>query len=281
MDDRSYEYLKRKVLKLTKINLDDYKSQQMRRRLDMFLANSKFQNVVSYFAALEKDEEMLRKLMDFLTINVSEFFRDKAPYEQLQKEILPKLLWEKPSLNIWSAGCSHGQECYSIAMILNNISFSHNHRILATDIDEGSLKIARSGGPYTAGDLKNVPETYIKRYFTHSGEAYFLQDAIRKKVEVRPQNLLIDTFEVGFDLIVCRNVTIYFTEDAKRALNKKFYQSLRAGGILFIGGTEVMLDASSIGFKPVGVSFYRKEEKSEPFKASPVLTNRLLVKTQV
>jgi chemotaxis protein methyltransferase CheR len=279
MDDRSYDYFKRKVLKLTRINLDDYKSQQMRRRLDMFVTNSKFPNVVSYFAAVEKDEAMLRKLMDFLTINVSEFFRDKVPYEQLQTVILPKLLREKPSLNIWSAGCSHGQECYSIAMILNNISFSRNHRILATDLDEGSLKVAKNGGPYTAGDLKNVPEQYLKRYFTRSEDGYFLQDMIRSKVEVRQQNLLIDTFEVGFDLIVCRNVTIYFTEEAKRTLNKKFHHSLKAGGFLFIGGTEVMLDASSIGFKPVGVSFYQKEEKTEPFRVSPFATNRLLVKT--
>jgi chemotaxis protein methyltransferase CheR len=281
MDDRSYDYLKRKVLALTGINLNDYKSQQMRRRLDMFVSNTRFDNIVSYFAALEKDEAMLRKLTDFLTINVSEFFRDKPPYDYLQNVVLPKLLREKSALNIWSAGCSHGQECFSIAMILNNISFSRNHRILATDIDEGSLKIARNGGPYTPGDLKNVPEQYLKRYFIRSGENYFIQESVRKAVEVRQQNLLTETFEVGFDLIICRNVTIYFTEEAKRTLNKKFHHSLRAGGFLFIGGTEVMLDAPVIGFKPVGISFYQKIENAEPLRISPLVRNGQLVKIRV
>ena len=280
MDDRSYDYLKRKVFKLTNINLDDYKSQQMRRRLDMFLANTGFNDVVFYFTALEKNDAMLQKLRDFLTINVSEFFRDRVPFEQLQNIVLPQLLKASPSLNIWSAGCARGQECYSVAMILSSISPSQNHRILATDIDDGSIRVASNGGPYTAGDLKNVSQQLVNRYFTCSGDEYRVKDVIKKRVEIRQQNLLTDKFDDGFDLIICRNVTIYFTEEAKRTLNQKFYHSLKNGGVLFIGGTEVMLDASTIGFKQVGASFYQKSENNgELLKISPVPVNRQLVKT--
>ncbi len=81
---------------------------------------------------------------------------------------------------------------------------------------------------------------------------------IKKRVEFRQQNLLCDEFEQDFDLIICRNVTIYFTEEAKQELNQKFYHSLKDGGVLFIGGTEVMLDATNIGFNGLGVSFYQK-----------------------
>ncbi len=278
MDEKSYEYLKKKILKLTNINLDNYKSQQMKRRLGMFLAQTKYENIVSYASALERDEEMLQKLRNFLTINVSEFFRDDSPFEYLQNSILPKLLKNRPSLNIWSAGCSRGQECYSVAMILSGISPDHNHRILATDIDADSLKRAVNGGPYSSGDLKNVKQSFLKRYFTASGQEFRVIDRIRKRVKVQELNLLNDKFERDFDLIICRNVTIYFTEETKRVLNERFLQSLNAGGILFIGGTEVMLDATSIGFKQIGTSFYQKPESSPAvFKKNPV--NNVLVKS--
>ncbi|MEE8413133.1 MAG: protein-glutamate O-methyltransferase CheR [Dehalococcoidales bacterium] len=277
MDDKNYAYLTKKILKLTKINLDNYKSQQMRRRLNMFLANTGFDNIVSYAAALEKDQEMLQKLRTFLTINVSEFYRDKASFKYLQTIILPKLLKKCSSLNMWSAGCSRGEESYSVAMILNTISPGQNHRILATDIDDNSLKKARDGGPYSASELKNVSPNIINRYFTISNDEYRVIDKMKHKVEVKHQDLLNDQFERGFDLIICRNVTIYFTEETKRALNERFFKSLKDEGILFIGGTEVMLDASSIGFKQVGTSFYQKPENSPPIIMTPM--NNLLVKT--
>lgn len=278
MEDKSYEYLKRKILKLTNIDLDSYKSQQMKRRLGMFLTHTRYENIVSYTAALERDEEMLQKLRNFITINVSEFFRDNSPFEYLQKNILPKLLKNNPSLNIWSAGCSRGQECYSVAMILSGISPGQNHRILATDIDEDSLKKAKDGGPYSSGDLKNVQQSFLKRYFTSSGGEYRVIDRIKHRVKVQELNLLNDKFERGFDLIICRNVTIYFTEETKRELNQRFLQSLNDGGVLFIGGTEVMLDAASIGFNQIGTSFYQKPERRPAvLRKNPV--NNVLVKT--
>lgn len=262
MDDNSYEYLKRSILKLTNIDLDNYKSQQMRRRLSTLFEYSKFDNVAAYVAGLQEDSELLGKLHDFLTINVSEFFRDKAVFEIFQSAILPDLLRQRPVLNIWSAGCSRGEEPYSVAMLLNRLSPGQKHYILGTDIDEHSLIKARNGGPYSLNELKAVPPDFVSRYFYISGNEAMIKDNIKEMVKVKRHDLLNNRFEKGFDLIICRNVVIYFTEKTKRSLNERFFNSLSNGGILFIGGTEVMLEATAIGFKQISPFFYCKPDKS-------------------
>ena len=129
---------------------------------------------------------------------------------------------------------------------------------MATGIDAGALKQAKAGGADSPDAVKNVSSTFLRRYFTALNGDYLVSDRIRRRVELRQQNLLCDEFEHGFDLIICRNVTIYFTEEAKRELNQRFYHSLNDGGVLFIGGTEVMLDIASVGFKSLAVPFYQK-----------------------
>ena len=264
LNDQEYLYLKRTVLKLTNINLDSYKSRQMRRRLDMFITRTPARNIVDYGHILEQDKEMLKEFRNFLTINVSEFFRDLSPFEQLRTVILPQLLKNTPRLNIWSAGCSHGAEPYSIAMILEDIPHCHSYRILATDIDEEVLKRAKTGGPYNPAEVKSIPLTFRRKHFASSNGDYMISDRIRRKVEFKQQNLLQDKFEQGFDLLVCRNVTIYFTDEAKKELNQKFYHSLKEEGVLFIGGTEVMSLDNTISFKRLGPSFYQKPTASVP-----------------
>lgn len=258
MDDKDFQHLKHKILKLTKIDLDSYKSQQMRRRLDMFVGHSGCATVSDYCLKLERDREVLTRLTNFLTINVSEFFRDSALFDTLRKQVLPALLRDNPKLNIWSAGCSHGAEPYSVAMMLDSVASYNRHRILGTDIDEDSLARARSGGPYPAAEVRGVPNAFLRTYFTTSDDGYTVNDQMKRRVQFERHNLLRDRFERGFDLIICRNVTIYFTEATKTELNRKFLDSLKQGGVLFIGGTEVMLDVVDLGFEVVRTSFYRK-----------------------
>ena len=258
MNDADYLYLKRRVLALTSIDIDAYKSQQMRRRLGTFLARSPGTNIVSYCRMLENDEDMLKRLQDFLTINVSEFFRDLPQFERLKTSVVPELLRHRASLNVWSAGCSCGAESYSLAMLLEELCPNRPHRILGTDIDEASLVRAQAGGPYGAGELRNVPRRFLLAYFAPSAGGQCVPEGLRRKVEFRRHNLLCDEFEEGFDLIACRNVTIYFTEAAKAGLNRRFHSALREGGVLLVGATEIMLDAAEIGFTRTGPGFYRK-----------------------
>ncbi|MBI4596308.1 MAG: protein-glutamate O-methyltransferase CheR, partial [Candidatus Tectomicrobia bacterium] len=232
MDDYEFGYLKRKVLAWTGIDLDSYKSQHMRRRLDSVVFASSC-SVIQYCERLQNELETLRKLRDFLTINVSEFFRDTEQFDLLKNAILPDLLTRNHKLNIWSAGCSHGGEPYSVAMILDEISPGVKHRILATDIDEGVLARARNRGPYSSQDVRNVGRFRLQKYFAESPGGYWIKDVVKQEVEFRQLNLLGDCFETGFDLILCRNVIIYFTEKAKARLIEGFYKSLKDNGVLF------------------------------------------------
>ena len=220
MTDQEYLLLKRKLLKLTGMNLEHYKPQQMRRRLDGFIAN-KADNVVSYLRLIEGDEDAIEKLKKFLTINVSEFFRDAEHFNQLKSLILPDLLKKNLNLRIWSAGCSHGAEPYSLAIALDELSPGGSYRILGTDLDERILAKARAGGPYTSADLKNVPRSALLKYFTPSSEGHMVNTKLLPKITFKHHNLLTDPYERGFDVIVCRNVIIYFTDDAKNQQRKQ------------------------------------------------------------
>jgi chemotaxis protein methyltransferase CheR len=258
MTDQEYRFLTRKVLNITGIDLEHYKSQQMRRRLSAFIENSQAKDVLSYCRTIEQDETGLKKLCDFLTINVTEFFRDSWAFKDLQNLILPKLLENNAYLNVWSAGCSNGAETYTIAMMLNDSPKKAGYRILGTDMDEQSLVKARAGGPYRGDTLKSVPQHWIPRYFDVDGENYWVRHEIREKTVFKRHNLLADPFEQGFHFIICRNVTIYFTEEAKEKLNQRFHESLKENGVLFVGATEFMTNAVKNGYKKLGTCFYQK-----------------------
>ncbi len=257
MNDQEYSYLKRTILKLTNIGLDNYKTQQMNRRLSG-LAASQANSVAEYCRLLEFDKTALQKLRDFLTINVSQFFRDSQQFLVLKNNILPKLLSHNPALSVWSAGCSHGGEPYSLAIILEELSPAGHHRILATDLDENMLARARNGGPYTSADVANVERLHKLKYFVKSEDEYRVTDELRRKVEFRPQDLLRDTFELGFDLIVCRNVVIYFSDEAKSLLYRRFCHSLKEEGVLFMGATETLLNPAQLDFQRLYSCFYSK-----------------------
>src|SRR4030042_530682 len=271
MNAEEFIYVKKKIRELTQFDLDNYGHNQMIRRLDGYISRFKVSNVAQYFKIIERDKNELEKLQKFLTINVSEFFRDLAQYKILQEEVLPELLKNNLSLNIWSAGCSNGAEAYSIAILLDRLSPYRDHHILATDIDKIILSQAADGGPYRAADIRNVPKALVEKYFTKTGGDIQVNNRIRKKVTFKLHDLTRDPFETNFDLIVCRNVVIYFTGETKKALRKKFLDSLKVNGILFIGATETMLDAKDNGFQRLSACFYRKKadiaEKNlhEPF----------------
>ncbi len=259
MRDLEYSYLKARIKEFTGIDLDNYRERQMRRRLTSFISRTPAPSVVAYCRIVESDRTMLEDLRSFLTIKVSEFFRDPLPFEQLRTEILPQLLLDRTRLNVWSTGCSVGGEPYSIAIILDKLSPYAKHRILATDIDEVSLERARVGGPYRSNEVRSVPTQLLREYFEVFEDCYRVNDKIRRKVEFKKHDLLREPFEAGFDLIVCRNVAIYFTEEAKMRLNQQFCQSLSPGGILFVGGTEAVARARELGLTTLGHCFYRKQ----------------------
>ena len=266
MDDELYSQIKIKIMKILAIDLDYYKEEQMKRRLGSWLTRSSHPDWDSYFAFIQKSDEELLKFRNFLTINVTEFFRDKERWIQLEEKILPKLISEHQKnssmsggLRIWSAGCSTGAEPYTLAILINELVPGKKHYILGTDLDKGALGKAREGGPYHIDEVKNVSEERRKKYFEIENDKAYFRTSLLKSVSFKEQNLITDKYEDNFDLIVCRNVVIYFKNDAKNKIYKKFYESLRPSGILFIGGTEIIPRPNEFGYKSFGVSCYIKE----------------------
>lgn len=261
MDAREYIFIKRKVLGLTGVDLGCYKTPQVQRRLVTYLVRSGHPDWHKFFRAISDDPEAVAKLKDYLTINVSAFFRDEDKYQHLRESILPGLLQGHPSLRAWSAGCSHGHEPYSLAMTLAEVTgFHRRHSILATDIDRSALGRAQAGGPYTTDEIGKVPSNLLSKFFRARDGGCYVTEDLRRRVRFEYHNLLADPFETGFDLIVCRNVVIYFTAEVKIELYRCLHDALRPGGVLFAGGTEVVPRTANLGFVWVGASFYRRKD---------------------
>jgi chemotaxis protein methyltransferase CheR len=201
MTEKDFQFLKWKVRRLIGIDLDAYKPEQMRRRINNFVQYKSNGDYASFCRTLERNEELLRDFADMLTINVTEFFRDSSVFENLGQEVLPALLREKSSLKIWSAGCSRGSEAYTVAMLLEGLGGSSSHSIVATDIDKAALATAKQAGPYAPAEVKNVPQPLLARYFKAEQDRYFM--TIKPRVRFLEHNLLQDEFERGFDLILC------------------------------------------------------------------------------
>lgn len=157
---------------------------------------------------------LLNETLDRMTINVSEFYRNYKRWEVLETAILPLIKTSRP-LKIWSAACSTGEEPYTLAMLLDQQKGLPGYQILATDIDEKALEKAKKG-VYQERSLQEVPLSVKDRYFTqNANRSYEVKPEIKKNITFKKHNLLADRYEQDFDLIVCRNVFIYFTESAK------------------------------------------------------------------
>lgn len=253
----SYAEFKSKVSVLCGIDLSLYKSQQMDRRIHSLMSLWGVENYEEYLDLLTNNPVRFQEFLKKLTINVSEFFRNPERYMDLWETILPQLLKERPKIKIWSAGCSNGAEPYSVAIILNELSALSRAMIVGTDIDTTVLDKAQAG-VYGDNEVKSLPVELLEKYFRQDKGYYYLNDRIMKAVTFKKQNLLLDEFDEDFDLIICRNVVIYFTEEAKNELYKKFYRSLRPGGYFLVGGTEPLLNYKALGFENIASSFYKK-----------------------
>ena len=256
MDD--YEGFKKQIYSLTQIDLNAYKEQQMRRRIDSLINKHKIKTYKDYVAAIKADKNLFEEFVNYLTINVSEFYRNPEQWRVLENDILPPLMAKSRRLKIWSAACSTGDEPYSLVMMLSRHMPLSNIKIMATDIDKQVLAKAKEG-LYNVKSLKTLPSDLMKKYVTQVNEyTYKVADEVKRCVDFKQHNLLKDAYPTDCDLIVCRNVLIYFTEEAKTEIYKKFNTSLKKDGILFVGSTEQIIQAQTLGYATAKSFFYRK-----------------------
>ena len=254
----NYEGFKKEVLKLTKIDLNFYKEKQMRRRIDTLATKNKASSYEEYVAMLRTDKEKFEQFVNFLTINVSEFYRNPDQWKLMDEKVIPKLVKEqRKPIKIWSAACSTGDEPYSLAMAFSKHMPLSDIRILATDIDKQVIQHAKVG-LYGEKSIVGVPEDLKKKYFTKVGSSYQIADEIKRCVTFKEHNLLKDSYPSDYDLILCRNVVIYFTDEAKDMIYRNFYNSLKNHGVLFIGSTEQITNYKQIGFERMSSFYFEK-----------------------
>lgn len=257
--ENTYEWFIKAFHPKSGLDLNFYKQNQMQRRIISFMTSHKYQTFPDFMKALNEDPVLYDAFFKHLTINVSQFFRDVNQWKTLRETIFPKLIEGKTNLKLWSAGCSSGQEPYSLAITLMEYFPHIKFSVLATDIDVNVLKQARDG-IYKQNDFTSTPPELLHKYFTLTDKGYQIKDSVKRQITFKPQNLLTDRFESGFDFLACRNVVIYFTEEAKEMLYRKFIQSLNKGGILFTGSTEHLFGMNNLGLKSVSSFFYQKQE---------------------
>ncbi len=262
MPDDNYQLFCKRIHQLIGLDLALYKDKQMKRRIGTYMTRLGVSNYLELANLLSKDEEALNSFKEFLTINVSEFFRNPEQFEILKTKIMPEIIRPNSRFRVWSAGCSDGCEPYTLVIILEELGIK-NYEILATDFDVGILARAKTGA-YKIDSLRNVSPILLNKYFLKGeGDIYQFNPKLAMQVKFLHHDLLSGKYEKNLDLILCRNVVIYFTEEAKNQVFMKMSQALRQDGVLFVGGTESILAPKKFGFQTIYPFFYKKVSNLE------------------
>jgi two-component system, chemotaxis family, CheB/CheR fusion protein len=243
-------------------------TRRIRRRMEMLGVRS----FDEYLDHLEVHPGEFAELFNSILINVTSFFRDPQAWQQLDAEVLPKIIAAKPAdglLRVWSAGCATGEEAYSIAMLLAEAlgpaAFVERVKIYATDLDDQALATARAGA-YSARDLEEVSLELRERYFQLQGTRQVFRAELRRALIFGRHDMMSDPPIGGLDLILCRNTLMYFNADVQGRIVQRFHFALNDGGYLFLGKAEMLLTRGTL-FQPVDMKsriFAKVAQPGEP-----------------
>jgi chemotaxis protein methyltransferase CheR len=267
-DSWAFEALKELLMREKGFDLEAYKERCILRRIYLKVRSKGFSNLGLYFRALSRNMEELEELFQYLTINVTEFFRNPSAYQYLQEKIIPVLLNGHDgngAINIWSAGCSSGEEPYSLAIMMlkagREVPTDVPFRVLATDVDKSVLAKGKEGF-YTEEALKNIDEEDVHAYFDPDKKGYRVKDSIKRRVTFKVANILTDRPGGRQDLIVCRNLLIYFSRDNQEKIIANFSREMKPGGYLMLGKAETLIGRSRLFFLNVSPveRIYRKRD---------------------
>lgn len=225
-----------------------YKRATVLRRIERRMQVTAQPDLGAYYRYLQSNPEETKALLGDMLIGVTNFFRDREAFEALERDVIPQVVSaavsaqpEKEEIRIWSAGCSTGEEAYSLAMLVNDQlqleSSKASLQIFATDIDERAISFGRAG-LYPQAIVTDVPPTRLRHYFIKEDDHYRIRKEIREKVLFAKHSLLSDPPFSQIDLIVCRNLLIYLDREVQREILQMFHFALRPGGFLFLGSSE-------------------------------------------
>ncbi len=212
-------------------------------RLKERLREKQMENLDDYYKLITTDTEEFKVFLDSITTNLTRFFRNQPHFDALINYVLPHLIEKKKKMmdtkiHIWSAGCSTGEEPYTIAMILKDkLPAPYTFDITASDISLKSLLVGQQGF-YADSRITGIPQNYLATYFTKADGGYQVKPELMQTIKFDYHNLRYDMGARNFDVVFCRNVLIYFDEAAQKATIDRFYNSMSANSYLFIGHSE-------------------------------------------
>jgi len=267
---RALHKLLDEVERVTDFDARFYRKSTLIRRVDSRIRETRSINCRNYLSYLKKNPSEYERFLEALTINVTDFFRDKSVFNTLKRNILPDIIQnikdkKRKAMRIWSIGCSKGQEPYSMAILLKEISEKNKNNVQifihATDMNKTALRKAKSAY-YNEGEVKSVPPQYLKKYFEKVYDAYRVRKELRELVRFKRHDLIKGSSLGKFHLILCRNLFIFFEPQLQEKILKKIHTSLKRNGILVLGKPETLKDDSLFRCIAAQDHIYRKRAPS-------------------
>ena len=267
--EREFKFLLDKIRRNRSIDFSQYRSQVLKRRIQHRMHTTGSVTYWNYIMLLNRDPQEYDRLIESLTIKVSEFFRDPGVFDVLAEEIIPEIIAQKrvqgnKKIRAWSSGAAFGQEAYSLAILfceaLGSKLNGYDIKILATDIDKSALKEA-PWGSFEKGALRKMSPHLLFKYFTRLEDGYVVNDLARALVSFEYHDLVSGRLKSGMDLVLCRNLLIYFEKELQQRALSSLYSSLNPGGFLILGKTESIAPQMSDSFEVVDLRerVYRKK----------------------
>jgi chemotaxis methyl-accepting protein methylase len=244
--EREFKFLLDKIRRNRSIDFSQYRPQLLKRRIQNRLHVTGCENYWDYILLLNKDPQEYDRLIESLTIKVSEFFRDPGAFDVLAEVVIPEIIDQKKArgfkkIRVWSCGAAFGQEAYSVGILfceaLGSKLNGYNIKILATDIDKSTLEIA-PWGLFEKRALRQMSPHLLFKYFTRLEDGYVLSDGVRALVSFEYHDILSGRSKSGMDLVLCRNLLIYFEKELQQKALSNLHGALNPGGFLLLGKTE-------------------------------------------
>ncbi len=272
-DHEVYDLIRQHLLRSRGFDISGYSKSFFDRTIRKRIGRTDSKSALEYIGLLRRSDEEVNELISSLSVNVTDFFRDSEAFEALSALVLRPLVARKTelgwsSLRIWSAGCATGQETYSIAMCVLEEMRKGNARkdlvvrIVGTDLSKTALDFANAG-VYSQDGVKGIPRRLLSEYFERCDDGFKASNALKRIIRFSSGNLLDRPTGKYYDLIVCRNVVIYFSRPMHDRVIDNFYQALRAGGYLMLGRTETLMGPRRQWFEGIDREnrIFRKHEK--------------------
>ena len=265
LTDKEFEDFKTVIYNESGITFSNSNRSILESRLKEKLREKNLATPSDYYRLITSSKEEMKSLLDSVTTNLTRFFRNQPHFDALQNYVIPELIKIKKEtggrrISIWSAGCSTGEEPYTIAMVLSkHLPQGFTGEVLASDLSLKCLMTAQAGF-YTEQKVQGIPDVYLNTYFDKVPDGYQVKKTIMNMVKFDYHNLKHESKRTDFDVVFCRNVLIYFDEKAQKEVIDRFYRALNPQGFLFIGHSESLfgMETQFQFLKTQWACFYKK-----------------------